>query len=66
MNLRCRKLLQDKIYKEGIIAGSRRVKARLEYLTKQGLSHRESFKLLEKEPLIIHYDLQSIEEKVNF
>ena len=66
MNLRCRKPLQDKIYKEGIIAGSRRVKERLEYLTKQGLSHREAFKLLEKEPHIIHYDLHSIEEKVNF
>lgn len=65
-NLKCRKPLQDKIYKEGIIAGSRRVKARLEYLIKQGLSHREAFKLLEKEPRIILYDLQSIEEKVNF
>lgn len=65
-NLKCRKPLQDKIFKEGIITGSRRVKARLEYLTKQGLSHREAFKLLEKEPRIIMYDLQSIEEKVNF
>ena len=66
MNLRCRKPLQDKIYKEAIIEGSRRVKACLEYLTKQGLSHREAFKLLEKEPRIILYDMQSIEEKVNF
>lgn len=65
-NLKCRKPLQDKILREGIITGSRRVKARLEYLTKQGLSHREAFKLLEKEPRIIMYDLQSIEEKVNF
>eukprot|EP01018_Ginkgo_biloba_P033304 Gb_18638 [translate_table: standard] len=65
-HLRCRKSIQDKILEQGIIRGSRRVKARVECLTKHGLSHREALKLLEKEPRIIIYDLRCIERKVNF
>ncbi|ERM95245.1 transcription termination factor MTERF15, mitochondrial [Amborella trichopoda] len=65
-NLKCRPLIKARILDHGAIRACVRVKTRVDCLCKHGLNHREAFKLLEREPRIITYDLSGIEQKIDF
>lgn len=65
-SLRCRHLIKERILNRGYLQGAINVKLRIECLHKHGLSLREAFKVLHAEPRVILYDLEDLEEKIDF
>ncbi|KAE8694896.1 ABC transporter B family member 25-like [Hibiscus syriacus] len=64
--LKCRVPIKDKIFSEGEFRAGFEVKLRIDCLCKQGLIHREAFKILWKEPRLILYEIEEIEKKIEF
>ncbi|MBA0869801.1 hypothetical protein Goshw_003466 [Gossypium schwendimanii] len=64
--LKCRAPIKDKIFSEGEFRAGFEVKLRVDCLCKQGLIHREAFKILWKEPRLILYEVEEIEKKIDF
>ncbi|MBA0600641.1 hypothetical protein Gorai_006822 [Gossypium raimondii] len=64
--LKCRAPIEDKIFSEGEFRAGFEVKLRVDCLCKQGLIHREAFKILWKEPRLILYEVEEIEKKIDF
>ncbi|XP_031494992.1 transcription termination factor MTERF15, mitochondrial [Nymphaea colorata] len=64
--LKCRLPIKEKILDNGVLRASVEVKLRIDCLCRSGLSHRDAFKLLWREPRIIIYDLEDVQKKINF
>ncbi|KAF4353980.1 hypothetical protein F8388_011148 [Cannabis sativa] len=56
----------EKIYSEGEFRAGFEVKLRVDYFCKQGLTRREAFEVLWKEPRSIVYKMEDVEQKVDF
>ncbi|XP_062116752.1 transcription termination factor MTERF15, mitochondrial [Humulus lupulus] len=65
-SLKCRVAIQEKIFSEGEFRAGFEVKLRVDYFCRQGLTRREAFELLWKEPRSIVYKMEDIEKKVDF
>ncbi|GMI92955.1 mitochondrial transcription termination factor 15 [Hibiscus trionum] len=64
--LKCRVPIKDEIFSEGEFKAGFEVKLRVDCLCKQGLIHREAFKILWKEPRLVLYEIEEIEKKIEF
>lgn len=64
--LQCRVAIKEKIFSEGEFRAGFEVKLRVDYFCRQGLTRREAFEVLWKEPRSIMYKMEDIEEKVEF
>ncbi|KAF4377072.1 hypothetical protein G4B88_023858 [Cannabis sativa] len=65
-SLKCRVAILEKIYSEGEFRAGFEVKLRVDYFCKQGLTRREAFEVLWKEPRSIVYKMEDVEQKVDF
>ncbi|XP_030508056.2 transcription termination factor MTERF15, mitochondrial isoform X1 [Cannabis sativa] len=65
-SLKCRVAILEKIYSEGEFRAGFEVKLRVDYFCKQGLTRREAFEVLWKEPRSIVYKMEEVEKKVDF
>ncbi|XVE84518.1 hypothetical protein DITRI_Ditri17bG0020100 [Diplodiscus trichospermus] len=64
--LKCRVPIKDRIFSEGEFRAGLEVKLRVDCLCKHGLIRREAFKVLWKEPRLILYEIEEIEQKIEF
>lgn len=64
--LKCRIPTKEKIFREGEFKAALEVKLRIDCLCKHGLIRREAFKILYKEPRLIIYEINEIENKIEF
>ncbi|PON69662.1 Mitochodrial transcription termination factor [Trema orientale] len=64
--LKCREAIKEKIFSEGEFRAGFEVKLRVDYFCRQGLTRREAFEVLWKEPRSIIYKMEDIEKKVEF
>ncbi|GLU12514.1 hypothetical protein SLE2022_291880 [Rubroshorea leprosula] len=64
--LKCRIPIKEKIFSEGAFRAAFDVKLRVDCLCKHGLTGREAFKVLWKEPRLIVYNIGDIEKKIEF
>lgn len=64
--LKCRVPIKEKIFSKGELRAGFEVKLRVDCLCSYGLTRREAFEVLWKEPRVIVYDIDDIEEKLEF
>ncbi|KAF5477196.1 hypothetical protein F2P56_003863 [Juglans regia] len=64
--LKCREPIERKIFTEGAFRAGFDVKLKIDCLCKHGLTRREAFKVLWKEPRLILYGIEDIEKKIEF
>ncbi|KAK4843743.1 hypothetical protein QYF36_012074 [Acer negundo] len=64
--LKCREAIKYKIFSEGAFRAGFEVKRRVDWLCKLGLIRREAFKVLWMEPRVITYEIENMEEKIDF
>ena len=64
--LKCRVPIKEKIFREGALRAGFEVKLRVDCLCRYGLIRREAFEVLWKEPRVIIYEIEDIEEKIEF
>ncbi|KAF8399618.1 hypothetical protein HHK36_015487 [Tetracentron sinense] len=64
--LKCRITIKEKILSKGPFRAGFEVKLRVDCLCRHGLIRREAFKVLEREPRSIIYQLVDIEKKIEF
>ncbi|KAA8542561.1 hypothetical protein F0562_023713 [Nyssa sinensis] len=64
--LRCRVPITEKIYRKGAFRAGFEVKLRIDCLRRHGFTPREAFKVLWKEPRVILYEIEDIENKIEF
>ncbi|XP_058070485.1 transcription termination factor MTERF15, mitochondrial [Magnolia sinica] len=65
-NLKCRLPIKEKITHNGIFQAGMEVKSRVDCLCRHGLIRREAFKVLQREPRTIIYELEDVEKKIDF
>ncbi|GAA0146627.1 hypothetical protein LIER_36351 [Lithospermum erythrorhizon] len=65
-SLKCRVGIKEDIFREGAFRAGYELKLRVGCLRKYGLTHRDAFTVLWKEPRAIVYDIKDIENKVDF
>ncbi|KAI4343984.1 hypothetical protein L6164_011264 [Bauhinia variegata] len=64
--LKCRVPIKEKVFGCGVLRAGFEVKLRVDCLCNHGLTRREAFKVLWKEPRLIMYDIENIEKKIEF
>ncbi|XP_042500887.1 transcription termination factor MTERF15, mitochondrial [Macadamia integrifolia] len=64
--LKCRLPIMEKIQNRGIFRACVDVKLRVDCLCQHGLIRRDAFKVLQREPRSIIYELEDIEKKIEF
>nr|DAD31487.1 TPA_asm: hypothetical protein HUJ06_010338 [Nelumbo nucifera] len=64
--LKCRLAIKEKILCKGIFRAGTEVKLRVNCLHRHGLTLRDAFKVLQREPRSIIYELGDIEKKIDF
>ncbi|XP_010537402.1 PREDICTED: transcription termination factor MTERF15, mitochondrial [Tarenaya hassleriana] len=64
--LKCREVIRERIFSEGVFRAGFEVKLRVDCLCKYGLIRRDAFKVLWKEPRAILYEIEDIEKKIEF
>ncbi|KAL0318805.1 UNVERIFIED_CONTAM: Transcription termination factor MT, mitochondrial [Sesamum angustifolium] len=65
-SLKCRVVIKENIFRDGEFRAGYKVKLRIDCLRKHGLTHRDAFKVLWKEPRVILYEIEHIEKKIEF
>ncbi|KAM0018966.1 putative transcription regulator mTERF family [Helianthus debilis subsp. tardiflorus] len=65
-SLKCRVPVKEKIFSDGAFRASYNVKLRIDCLHKHGLSYRDAFSVLWREPRVVLYDLDEIDKKIEF
>lgn len=65
-SLKCREAIKERIFSDGAFRAGFEVKRRVDCLCKHGLIRREAFKILWMEPRVITYELDDIDEKIEF
>nr|XP_043607287.1 transcription termination factor MTERF15, mitochondrial [Erigeron canadensis] len=65
-SLKCRVPVKEKILKDGLFRAVYEVKLRIDSLHKHGLAYRDAFSVLWREPRVILYELNEIDEKIEF
>ncbi|KAL0342443.1 UNVERIFIED_CONTAM: Transcription termination factor MT, mitochondrial [Sesamum calycinum] len=65
-SLKCRVVIKENIFWDGEFRAGYKVKLRIDCLRKHGLTHRDAFKVLWKEPRVILYEIEHIEKKIEF
>ncbi|KAF9611705.1 hypothetical protein IFM89_034888 [Coptis chinensis] len=64
--LKCRVPVEEKILEKGYFRAGFEVKRRVDCLCRHGMILRETFKVVQREPMVILYDLEDIEKKIEF
>ncbi|KAF9611703.1 hypothetical protein IFM89_034886 [Coptis chinensis] len=64
--LKCRVPVEEKILEKGYFRAGFEVKRRVNCLCRHGMILRETFKIVQREPRVILYDLEDIEKKIEF
>lgn len=64
--LKCREVIKERIFGEGMLRACFEVKLRVDCLCNHGLIRRDALKVLWKEPRLVTYDLENIEKKIEF
>lgn len=65
-SLKCRIPIKDSIFRYGAFRGGYEVKLRVDCLRRYGLTYRDAFTVLWKEPRAILYEIEDIENKIEF
>ncbi|XP_051146418.1 transcription termination factor MTERF15, mitochondrial [Andrographis paniculata] len=65
-SLKCRQAIKANICRDGEIRAGYEVKLRVECLRRCGLTYRDAFTVLWKEPRAVLYETQDIEKKIEF
>ncbi|KAL0442073.1 UNVERIFIED_CONTAM: Transcription termination factor MT, mitochondrial [Sesamum radiatum] len=65
-SLKCRVVIKENIFRDGEFRAGYKVKLRIDCLRKHGLTHRDAYKVLWKEPRVILYEIEDIEKKIEF
>nr|GMD37522.1 transcription termination factor MTERF15, mitochondrial [Ipomoea batatas] len=65
-SLKCRVLVKEEIFRDGAFRAGYRVKLRVDCLHKHGLTYRDAYGVLWKEPRAILYEIGEIERKIQF
>lgn len=65
-SLKCRVAIKENIFRDGEFRAGYRVKLRVDCLRKSGLTYRDAFTVLWKEPRVILYNVEEIEKKIEF
>ncbi|CAI0412480.1 unnamed protein product [Linum tenue] len=65
-SLKCREPIKLKIFSNGELRAGFDVKLRIDCLCRHGLTHREAFKVLWKEPRVIAYDLEETDKRIHY
>lgn len=65
-NLKCREPIKEKILQNGIFRAGFEVKLRVDCLCRYRLIRRDAFKILQREPRVIIYELEDVETKIDF
>ncbi|KAF9624533.1 hypothetical protein IFM89_011707 [Coptis chinensis] len=64
--LKCRAPIEEKILEKGYFRAGFEVKRRVDCLCRHGMILREAFKVVQREPRVILYDVEDIEKKIEF
>lgn len=64
--LRCRHPIRKEIMLKGTLRAAIDVKLRVDFLWRYGLNRRDAFKMLQREPRIILYELLDLNKKIDF
>ncbi|CAN0876951.1 Transcription termination factor MTERF15, mitochondrial [Linum grandiflorum] len=65
-SLKCREPIKMKIFRNGELRAGFDVKLRIDCLCRHGLTHREAFTVLWKEPRVIAYDLEETDTRIQY
>lgn len=65
-SLKCRLPIMDIIFRNGAFRGGFEVKLKVDCLRRHGLTYRDAFTVLWKEPRAILYEIKDIEKKIEF
>ncbi|KAK4436963.1 Transcription termination factor MT, mitochondrial [Sesamum alatum] len=65
-SLKCRVVIKENIFRDGEFRAGYKVKLRIDCLRKHGLTYRDAFTVLWKEPRVILYEIEGIEKKIEF
>ncbi|KAL0355309.1 UNVERIFIED_CONTAM: Transcription termination factor MT, mitochondrial [Sesamum radiatum] len=65
-SLKCRVVIKENIFRDGEFRAGYKVKLRIDCLRKHGLTYRDAFTVLWKEPRVILYEIEDIEKKIEF
>ncbi|CAN1151699.1 Transcription termination factor MTERF15, mitochondrial [Linum perenne] len=65
-SLKCREPIKLKIFRNGELRAGFDVKLRIDCLCKHGLTHRDAFAVLWKEPRVIAYDLEETDKRIQY
>ncbi|KAH6807722.1 hypothetical protein C2S51_028830 [Perilla frutescens var. frutescens] len=65
-SLKCRVAIKEKILGGGEFRAGYRVKVRVDCLRKSGLTYRDAYTVLWKEPRVILYEVEEMEKKIEF
>lgn len=65
-SLKCRFPIIDSIFRDGVFRAGFEVKMKVDCLRRHGLTYRDAFTVLWKEPRIILYEIEDIEKKIEF
>lgn len=65
-SLKCRVPVKEEIFRDGAFRAGYRVKLRVDCLHKHGLTYRDAYGVLWKEPRAILYEIGEIERKIQF
>ncbi|KAK7343776.1 hypothetical protein VNO77_12803 [Canavalia gladiata] len=64
--LKCREAIKERVFGEGLVRACFEVKLRVDCLCTHGLTRRDAFKVLWKEPRLITYEVGDVERKIEF
>ncbi|CAH9057373.1 unnamed protein product [Cuscuta epithymum] len=65
-SLKCRESIKEDIFRDGAFRAGYQVKLRVDCLHKYGLTHRDAYSVIWKEPRTVLYDVEEIERKIHF
>lgn len=65
-SLKCRMAIKEDIFQDGAFRAGYQVKLRVDCLHKHGLTYRDAYSVLWKEPRAILYEIGEIERKIQF
>ncbi|CAK9181462.1 unnamed protein product [Ilex paraguariensis] len=65
-SLKCRVAIDEKIFRQGVFRAGYEVKLRVDVLHKYGLTYRDAFTILWKEPRVMLYQIEDIKKKIEF
>ncbi|XP_060180474.1 transcription termination factor MTERF15, mitochondrial [Lycium barbarum] len=65
-SLKCREIIKKDIFREGFFKAGYEVKLRVDCLRNHGLTLRDAYSVLWKEPRVILYHIEDVERKIQF